>query len=1014
MASMPRAPREEDVSVMEAGMGPGTGTLLPLGSIPVIDASAGDYRYPPHSAQNQELRGVSNFVDGSGPIFSMYMEMATEEDRKMAENWKADADGILIFTGLFSAAVASLISVSIQDIRPNPQDTSNFYPANIYQTIADPNISTPLPSSPPPFSPPTYAIWVNSLWFMSLVISLTCALLATLLQQWARRYLKVTRSRYSPHKRARIRAFFAEGIDKYLLPWVVETLSALLHISLFLFFAGLVVFLCDVYITIFKLVLSWVGACTALYGCITFMPIFRHDSPYYTSLSSFTWFIVFGIRYAVCRVRWWFVWSVHYRHPVFSRIRSRSYRLFTQGMQRAAEETALKSRSEIDARAFMWTFDSLDENHEMERFFAGLPGFCSSKMVKNPLPTLSSDQAWKLSARLKGLLHRTFSSDLLPAPVKQRRALICAKAVDPAHTPMAFSILDKILSNDHIRTLTENGPLAADVLQIVKGWHNNTGEDTKLVAQATTSSIVARTRRHDDCWFILASNELGIPESVLRDHSREQFRLSYEFSKVLEVASDFDLQDTSSPELQHEFCALWNQIVLHVQNGNDGSMALHILRPMRNFYTALHQDIDSAPTRFSVSTAGNDPILSEPSSYPVCNIAGHIHGTVPRDIAALPPTSLSSPDAHSSSIPASPHVAESLTGVPPLDSFLPVHQTTIESPRILVTLPDPGTAGAARDTVASDITVLHCTPDTSTSTAPLSSTSPPADVSLLHNPGLLTPSNPLNHPSSASSDPILDNIILPTGPLLPSHSPTTRSDLSPSCPESHRSIIATTASAYPGPTSVPDLSTAAEGGGVPNPDLPPQPLSVPSEADSGPSQRAERHGTGGHSPHPSCLPFLTVLYASALSRAFSRSPALFRAIPRFLSAALCTARRFPALFERSAFLSLRVLPLRAALATRSRRIPNLGGPLYEVSRLTEACATGSDHPQPTDPVLVPYRAALVRGSSHSTPTRPRPPRTPIRNLAPRRGLRDTGQFSVSPFNAPINLLDVHVRYVIYP
>ncbi|KAH9035999.1 hypothetical protein EDB83DRAFT_1767726 [Lactarius deliciosus] len=56
--------------------------------------SEGDYQYPPQSAQNQ----ASNFVDGSGPIFSMYMDMATEEDKKMAENWKADADGILIFS----------------------------------------------------------------------------------------------------------------------------------------------------------------------------------------------------------------------------------------------------------------------------------------------------------------------------------------------------------------------------------------------------------------------------------------------------------------------------------------------------------------------------------------------------------------------------------------------------------------------------------------------------------------------------------------------------------------------------------------------------------------------------------------------------------------------------------------------------------------------------------------------------------------------------------------------------
>ena len=30
----------------------------------------------------------------------MYMEMATEEDKKMVEDWKADADGILIFVRL--------------------------------------------------------------------------------------------------------------------------------------------------------------------------------------------------------------------------------------------------------------------------------------------------------------------------------------------------------------------------------------------------------------------------------------------------------------------------------------------------------------------------------------------------------------------------------------------------------------------------------------------------------------------------------------------------------------------------------------------------------------------------------------------------------------------------------------------------------------------------------------------------------------------------------------------------
>jgi hypothetical protein len=48
------------------------------------------------------MYGVSNFADGSGPIFSMYLEMATEDDKKMVEDWKADADGILIFVRLSS------------------------------------------------------------------------------------------------------------------------------------------------------------------------------------------------------------------------------------------------------------------------------------------------------------------------------------------------------------------------------------------------------------------------------------------------------------------------------------------------------------------------------------------------------------------------------------------------------------------------------------------------------------------------------------------------------------------------------------------------------------------------------------------------------------------------------------------------------------------------------------------------------------------------------------------------
>ncbi|KAH9972332.1 hypothetical protein BGW80DRAFT_1173324, partial [Lactifluus volemus] len=116
--------------------------------------------------------------------------MTEGEDEKMTKRWQKDADGILIFTGLFSAALAALLTVSVQDLKPNPQDTSVFYLGNIYQLLADPNISRAsilaTQVQPPTFSPPKSAVLVNSLWFLSLVISMTSALLATMLQQWAR------------------------------------------------------------------------------------------------------------------------------------------------------------------------------------------------------------------------------------------------------------------------------------------------------------------------------------------------------------------------------------------------------------------------------------------------------------------------------------------------------------------------------------------------------------------------------------------------------------------------------------------------------------------------------------------------------------------------------------------------------------------------------------------------------------------------------------------------------------
>ena len=194
--------------------------------------------------------------------------------------------------------------MTVQDLRPNSQDTSAFYLGNIYGVLADPNATrTRTPSQPPSFSPPRYAIWVNSLWFLSLVISLTCALLATSQHQWSRRYIRVTQlARCSPEKRARMRAFFAEGVDKMHIPWAVEGSPMLLHLSVFLFFGGLVIFLFNINHDVFSSVTWWIGLFSIVYGLITVMPIIRYDSPYYGPLSRSAWFFYASMNYVLSRV----------------------------------------------------------------------------------------------------------------------------------------------------------------------------------------------------------------------------------------------------------------------------------------------------------------------------------------------------------------------------------------------------------------------------------------------------------------------------------------------------------------------------------------------------------------------------------------------------------------------------------------------------------------------------------------------------------------------------------------
>ena len=45
---------------------------------------------------DRPAQAAATFIDGSDPLFSMYDKMAAKRDRKVAENWRSDADNAVV------------------------------------------------------------------------------------------------------------------------------------------------------------------------------------------------------------------------------------------------------------------------------------------------------------------------------------------------------------------------------------------------------------------------------------------------------------------------------------------------------------------------------------------------------------------------------------------------------------------------------------------------------------------------------------------------------------------------------------------------------------------------------------------------------------------------------------------------------------------------------------------------------------------------------------------------------
>ncbi|KAJ7577984.1 hypothetical protein C8J56DRAFT_798296, partial [Mycena floridula] len=224
-------------------------------------------------------------------VFSSYIREAKIYDESMVARWKVSMDGIVIYAALFSAVVTAFIIESYKTLSHDSGDVMILLLLQMFQQLAalgnDSQSVTIIESLDQisTFRPSRAVVITNAFWFLSLSLSLACALIATLIQQWASDYIHAIECRQAPERRARIRAFLFEGVENSNVSAIVDGTPVLLHISLFSFLMGLVVFMQPINSIITYLLVTILIGCGSAYSWSTVLPLVTISSPIRTPVT---------------------------------------------------------------------------------------------------------------------------------------------------------------------------------------------------------------------------------------------------------------------------------------------------------------------------------------------------------------------------------------------------------------------------------------------------------------------------------------------------------------------------------------------------------------------------------------------------------------------------------------------------------------------------------------------------------------------------------------------------------
>ncbi|KAI0262302.1 hypothetical protein BC834DRAFT_829018, partial [Gloeopeniophorella convolvens] len=224
----------------------------------------------------------AEYGDTSAPIWNLYRTESEKYDKMLVESWMGNTDSMLIFTGLFSAIISAFLVETYRTLQP---DTDSQTVTLLSQLVLHFNASTSVPPTspiPPSFDASGTAIRVNILMVVSLFLSVSTALASTLIQQWARDYLRYSQPNAAPHKRGRVRAYLFSGLSSFQMRRFIDGVPVLLHVSVFLFYWALSDFLHMVNTVVGTVARYSFFASLSVYLALSLSPLLANNSPYRT------------------------------------------------------------------------------------------------------------------------------------------------------------------------------------------------------------------------------------------------------------------------------------------------------------------------------------------------------------------------------------------------------------------------------------------------------------------------------------------------------------------------------------------------------------------------------------------------------------------------------------------------------------------------------------------------------------------------------------------------------------